>query len=310
VGRCDFATGCGDGLPELMQLATDTNGALVNLKLVAALAVTFIPAISIAGAEPAGNAEVIKLDMSGPRPAVELRIADGPSRPAIFDTGSVGTVVNLQHAEALGLAREGPLAPPFDRMGISDGFQTRLRDASIGGVRLPDESVPVIPLPLPDHVAVFSPYVFSGRFVTLDFSAAEIRLSEKNAANEPKGEAYAYSERRPNLPTVPLVIAGETIHAHLDTGSGYGLIFPMSYIGRFDLLDAAEPAGKARGHNGEWPLFRARMKGEVKVGSLTLKDPEARFTDAVPNANVGMEYLRRMKITLDPQEKRLWVEPA
>ena len=61
---------------------------------------------------------------------------------------------------------------------------------------------------------------------------------------------------------------------------------------------------------GEMPISRAKLKGRVQVGPVTLDSPDAMFTDVIPNANVGSKLLRQMVITIDPSGKRSWATVA
>jgi hypothetical protein len=248
---------------------------------------------------------VIALDTTGPRPAVTLAL-NGAEYHAIFDTGATNTVVNIERAGALGLANEGPLAPPFDRAHASTGYQTTLRGASVGGYALPTLSVPVLPSPLPDVAAIISPNAFSGSLLSLDLEEGELRIQPKGAAAIPAGESYPYGAPPFALPTIPVVIGGQRIAAHLDTGSPVALIFPMTYASQFSLAEELEQIGVARSHFGQQPIYRGQIEGVIRVGPLELSNPEVRFTDAVPNANVGTALLRRLVIVLDPDEQRLW----
>lgn len=254
------------------------------------------------------KAVVMSLDLTGPRPSVAFSINNGSPQRAIFDTGAVNTVINIEIAASLGLRNEGPLLPPFDQAHWQDGYQTTLRGAKIEGQAIPDASVPALPLPLPGFVAVISPNIFSGQLVELDFSLARLRVYQKNSRSIPRGVAYTYSAAPMSLPTIPILIGTQTLDAHLDTGSPVGIMFPMSYSKRFRLKTAMEKIGVARSHFGEQPIYRATIVGVVRVGTMILTDPEVRFTDAVPHVNVGMELLRGCKIILDPAEKRLWLK--
>lgn len=275
--------------------------------IVLGLAFAFTLSACGAPAVRAACAPPIALDLSGVRPAVTLSVGDREPLPAIFDTGAMTTIINIESAEALGLRNEGPLLPPFDRPNhASQGYQTTLTNATLSGLPLGPTSAPVLPLPLPGYVAIFSPNIFSGRLVTFDFAAAQLLVCDKGPDRTPSGPAYGYSPGPFILPTIPVAVGGQTIDAHLDTGSPMGLIFPTSYAARFQLAEPMKQVGMARTHAGERPIYSAQIIGEVRVGPLTLTDPEVRFTDIVPGVNVGMALLRQMSVTLDPEEKRLW----
>lgn len=278
------------------------------------LGVFFIGAIGACAARdaPTGHTEeaqttTIPLDLSGPRPVVQLTVNGGPQQRAVFDTGATSTIVNIDSASALGLRNEGPLLAPFDRAHAGSGYQSTLRGAVLGGRALPPLSVPVMTSPLRDAVAIFSPNTFAGELVTLDFATAELRIAPKSARTMPPGESYGYSAPPFALPTMPVHIGDQTFAAHLDTGSPVGLLLPLAYSEQVPLDGPPEQIGVARTHAGEMPIYRARILGQITVGPLLLDNPEVRFTDVVSNVNVGMALLRQLVITLDPAEQRVWV---
>jgi hypothetical protein len=252
--------------------------------------------------------QIVALDMSGPRPGVMLRIGDGPSLPAIIDTGAMATSINIERAAELGLRNEGPLDPTYAAH-FSRGYRSTLRGATLGGIALPDTPVVVLPSITPDKVAVFSPAVFAGRLVRLDLAAGEMRILENTPTNRPPGPALAYSDEEFSLPVVSLEIGDQTIYAHIDTGSPSALSFPVRDAQRFTLVAPLREVGRATGHTGtDFPVYRARISGNVRVGPLVLHEPDALFHDAVPRANVGMALLRRLVITIDPRGRQLWIE--
>ena len=159
---------------------------------------------------------------------------------------------------------------------------------------------------LPDRIAILSPNIFTGSLVTLDFAASELRVRHKPTA-APAGEAYAYGPEPMVMPRIPIRIGDETVQALLDTGSAYTLLFPLADAQRLPLAAPLVEGGRVRGHRGEFPVFTSRIEGVVQIGPLQVESPEVRFTDAVPFANVGMAYLQQMTITLDPEERRIWV---
>ena len=248
----------------------------------------------------------LELEMSGPRPALTITIADGRQFPAIFDTGAMNTSVNIDFAERLGLVNEGPLAPPYDKH--STGYQTSLKGARIGTLELPTRSVPVMPLPLPDKAAVLSPAAFSGQLVRLDLSKGTLQVCSKQALSLPAERAFAYTAKPFELPSIPLSIGDQVLQAHFDTGSPYEIILPLRFAKSIELIEPLQKAGTVRMHSGERPFYAARIKGGVRAGSITLENPKVGFSDLVPWPNVGMGLLRRLVVTIDPENKRSWIE--
>lgn len=257
-----------------------------------------------AAAHPPPSDTVIPLDLSGVRPAVEFSVGDRPPALAVFDTGSMFNLIDMERAREFGLPNEGTPRPQFARGGA---FETTIVDARIGNVRLSAIEATATPWTiLPDRLAILSPNIFAGNLVTLDFTAGELRITRK-PAHEPAGEVYAYGDPPLVMPRIPVQIGSEAISALLDTGSAYTLLFPLADAERLPLAEPLVESGMVHGHRGDYPVFTSRIAGVVRVGPLTVENPEARFTDAVPFANVGMDYLRQLTITLDPEERRLWV---
>lgn len=255
----------------------------------------------------AGCSPPIPLDLTGPRPVVTLTTAAGVEARALFDTGAMGTVVEMQQAERLGLRREGPLGQPF--VGHGDGYQSSIRGMRMGTIPLPDGPVSVLTTMLPQFAAVLSPQTFAGRLVRLDLAAATLAICPATLAHT-LGPATPYISGAFALPAIPVVVGGQTIPAHIDTGSPMELAFPMRFAETLPLTGPLVPAGRARSHDGEHPVFRGRINGSVRIGPVMLENPEVRFTDVIPMPNVGGALLRRMVITIDPAGRRSWTQAA
>ena len=256
-------------------------------------------------ATDSGSTATIPLDLSGGRPAVELSIDGLPAVLATFDTGTMYNFIDSERAEEFSLSNEGKPVRPFDQQGA---FATTIRNPRIGDLALPSFSAIASPGNiLPNRVAFIGPNIFKGSYVTLDFAAAELRISPKTDALPPIGEAFPYGAPPYAMPNLQLRIGDTLINALLDTGSAYTLLFPLSDAEKFSLAKPLTESGSVRGHNGEYKIFDSQISGVVQIGPLSIENPAIRFTDAVPFANVGTEYLKKMVITLDPEARKLWV---
>lgn len=254
-----------------------------------------------------GCSAPIPLDLSGPRPVVTMTTSTGIEARALFDTGAMGTVIEMQQAERLGLAREGPLRPPF--AGHGEGYQSSIRGMRIGSLPLPDGPVSVLTTLLPQFAGVLSPQTFAGRLVRLDLAAATLAICPAAFA-QALGEPTPYMSGAFALPAMPVTVGGRSIQAHIDTGSPMDLAFPMRFAETLPLAAPPVAAGRARSHIGEHPVFRARIDGVVRVGPVRLENPEVRFTDAIPMPNVGGALLRQLVITIDSAGRRSWTQRA
>jgi hypothetical protein len=251
----------------------------------------------------------IALDASGPRPTVAITVANGAGGTAIFDTGAIGAIVDPQFAGTFGLANEGPLRPPFDRMPGSGHYRSTLRGLRLGGILVGDVEVPVVPTPLPGIAAILSPRIFAGRLVELDLGAGRMRLCDK-AGLAALGPGTPYTEGPFALPAITVTVGDATVTAHIDSGSPIGLSFPMRFATQFPLTAPMVQRGSARGHNGVSPVYIAHISGTVRVGALTLTDPEVSFSDVMTMPNVGAPLLRQLIVTLDPDGQRSWARAA
>jgi hypothetical protein len=238
-----------------------------------------------------------------------VSIGGGAPELWVFDTGSMGSIINAERARALGLPQQGIALAGSPAGGAPiEGFITSVTDMHIGDVAMPPMQLAAFPSFLPDRGGVISPNTFSGRLLTLDFAASQLRISDKTPANRPSGEGYPYSgNARHRLPSVPVTVAGQTNAAHLDSGSPGALTFPYSMVASLPLTGTPVAAGHARFVDGVHDKYTAQINGDVQVGPLTLHNPEISLIDGLPFVNVGMGVLRRMTITLDPEDQRVWV---
>ncbi len=248
----------------------------------------------------------VPLALGGPRPALSIGLADDITATAIFDTGALATTIGLDAAPALGLERSGPLLPPYDRFGA--GYQTVLRRLRIGTIELGDVSAPVVPAMLPGYAAIVSPTIFGDRLVTIDLSHARLDVCDRGARALPSGLGDPFGGPPFGLPTIAVKAGSLSVQAHIDTGSPMALAFPMRYAAMLPLSEPLRQIGTARSHAGSAPLYAARIRGDVKIGSLTLDDPEVRFTDVLPEPNIGAPLLARLRITIDSAARRSWAE--
>jgi hypothetical protein len=246
------------------------------------------------------------LNLEHGSPLVMIAIGGGEESYAIFDTGSQGAVVHIDYARAHGLPNEGPdyVVSPLggDRI---EGFRTTIREATLSGVAVPPFRAAAVPLDLGTPVAVISPDAFTGYLVTLDFAAAELRIFARDPKAPPRGVESAYGQD--SLPAIDATIGGHTYSAHLDTGADHTLSMSLSMAAGLALAAPPRLSGRIESVGARLDVYTAQLRGDVTVGPLVLHDPEIEFVDTQhPHMNVGMGLVRRMQITLDPEQRRVW----
>ena len=286
------------------------------LKRAAAVFAGFAATVAAAAQTPAAP-DVVPLDLSGPRPIAMLTIGAGPPVRVIFDTGASGNVIDADFARSANLPEEGVAMVGTPAGGEPlRGFRTTIADGRLGNAALRGTRAVAVPMPVMQALGVkgvFGAGTFSGRLVHLDLGRGEVRVTDRTAALIPSGTAFPYlGEGMRSLPGVTVEIGGRSYDAHIDTGQPGALAFPLSMASELpldgELRASARPARLADGAPRE--SREGRIRGTVRVGSLTLENPEARFIAGLQRVNVGMAVLRGNTLVLDPAERRSWLVPA
>jgi len=281
------------------------------------LAAAALAFAATAAAQASSGVETVPLDLAGQRPIAMLSIGGGTPVPVIFDTGASGNVIDADFARSAELADEGPVMVGTPAGGVPiRGFRTTIADGRLGNATLRGVRAAALPMPAMQTLGVkgiFGPGTFSGRLVHLDLGRGEIRVTEKTEALIPSGTAFPYlGTGMRSLPGVTVEINGRTYEAHIDTGQPGALAFPATMASELpiegELRPSARPARLADGAPRE--TREGRIRGIVRVGPLTLENPEARFIEGLQRVNVGMAVLRGSTLVLDPAERRSWLVPA
>ena len=281
------------------------------------LAAAVLAFAATAGAQTPSGVETVPLDLTGQRPIAMLSIGGGAPVPVIFDTGASGNVIDLEFARSANLPDEGGAMVGTPAGGEPlRGFRTTIAEGRLGNAALRGVRAVAVPMPAMQALAVkgvFGPGTFSGRLVHLDLGRGEVRVTEKTEALIPSATPSPYlGEGMRSLPGVTVQIGGRSYEAHIDTGQPGALAFPASMAAELpidgELRPAARPARLADGTPRE--TREGRIRGTVRVGPLTLENPEARFIEGLQRVNVGMVVLRGSTLVLDPAERRSWLVPA
>jgi hypothetical protein len=141
----------------------------------------------------------------------------------------------------------------------------------------------------------------------MDLSRGSILVEPKTAATLPQGAGIPYIGRGDDaLPSVIVDFGAMRIAAELDTGNNKALILPLSLANRLSLEGPLKKIGDATSAGGSQPLFRARLKGALTIGPLTLDRPNILFIEG-GQPNVGLPVARQLVVVFDPSGKRSWL---
>jgi predicted aspartyl protease len=252
--------------------------------------------------------ETIPLYMSEKRMMVMLRVGNSQPLPVVFDTGTNGNLVSLNVADQLHLPKNGP-SPSVDGSTGKPvpGYDTFLKNASIGGLAIQDARATAFPYDVPDEAGVIGPNSFPNKLVRVEGARSRLVLLPKTVETIPHCKAFPYEADA--LPSAILEIGALKLSATLDTGNSSSILLPMEYIQKLSLDAPPVQIGYAVSAAGKQPIFSAHLKGTVKIGSVTLDQPEIRFI-AGGTPNVGLPILRQLTVVIDPTEGRDWVLSA
>ncbi len=260
------------------------------------------------GEEAVGD---LRISQSPQRVLTTLTVGGSDPVPVVFDTGTSGNIIDRKLAAKLALPDLGPSTAIDGSLGKPvPGFLTEIKRASLGHVAIEDGQANAIDYDLATEKGVFGPNSFPGKLVQMDLGNGSIRIEPKTTASIPQAPAMPYIGQGDDaLPAVMVDFGSIKVAAELDTGNNEALLFPLSLAKRLPLEDQLKEVGEAGSAAGRQPLFRARLKGVVRIGPLTIKRPNILFI-AGGQPNVGLPIARQLVVVFDPSEKRSWLIAA
>lgn len=273
-----------------------------------ALAVTLSATTPGFAQQPFGD---LHITQSSGRVLTTLKIAGGDPVSVVFDTGTSGNIIDRKLAAKLGLpnlgastAIDGSLGKPVP------GFLTEIKDATLGNLSIEPGQANAIDYDLPNEKGIFGPNSFPGKLVQMDLCRGSITVEPQTAATLPPGAAIPYIGKGDDaLPSVIVDFGTMQIAAELDTGNNEALLLPLSLAKKLSLEGPLKKVGEETSAAGRQPLFRAHLKGALKIGPLTLNRPAILFIEG-GQPNVGLPIARQLVVIFDPSEKRSWLISA
>lgn len=243
------------------------------------------------------------------RPLVMLTVGGKVPSPIIFDTGTDENIVSQTFADQYALERIG--RSPLIDLGTGKSAivpTVALPDPKLGGVPISVKTAQVLARNVPDEVGIFGPYSFSDYLVVLEGSHNRIRLVPRDAGLSLRGPAIPYDK---NLPSIPITIGDKTVKAHLDSGNSADLVLGEGMMGTVPMTGPATVVGVAISALGEKEVYGGQLTQTVRVGPITLNQPEVTFSGRGTGANVGFPVIRQLTVVLDPKLKKSWIlDPA
>jgi len=257
------------------------------------------------GQQPLGGLHIWQ---SKDRVLTTLKVAGNDPVPVVFDTGSSENILDRKLAAKLGLPNLGPSTAIDGSLGKPiAGFLTEITGAILGNLPIDDGQANAVDYDLPNEKGIFGPNCFLGKLVQMDLGIGSILVMPKTAATLPPGTGIPYIGKGDDaLPSVIVDFGDLQIAAELDTGNNAALLFPLSFTNQLSLEDTPKKVGEVGSVAGRQPLFRARLKGALKIGPLTLDRPTIMFIEG-GQPNVGLPIARQLVVVFDPSARRSWL---
>lgn len=151
--------------------------------------------------------------------------------------------------------------------------------------------------------------LFRDGLLTLDYGRGVLRI-EPGALPEADGRAVLALDPDAPVPTVEIGLGGQTVWAHIDTGSMGGIAVGQTTADA--LVFAAPPvtAGQARTVSGAFEVRQGRLAGDMTLGAQTFVRPTISIVPHFRVGNLGGDFLRGQVTTLDLAGHRVRFTPS
>ncbi len=277
----------------------------------AALPALLIVPFSAAVAEKAPpllpSAGEITLFQSTNRVMVMMQIGDDELVPMVFDTGSDGNTLDALVTKRHRLKRTGTVQEVDGTTGKTRMLpEFVVPQVTIGGLKAAGIKAVSVDYDRSDAMGVISSEIFTDSLLYLDLANDRAVLAPRATTPLPPGPATAYVQ---DIPSVQMVMPdGSTLPAHFDTGFNGELSLPVAFMDKVPLMAPAKEVGRFKAINAEGPVFGGFIRGNIKIGPVTLESPFVTFLGDL--ANIGLPVIRRVTLVIDPAANRNWILEA
>ena len=246
---------------------------------------------------------VVPLYQSARGALAVITIAGGLPTSMIFDTCAGSFSIEQSVADRLQLRVVGSEESTDGATGRTEVVplveipHLKISDVSVGTIKAQRR-----PYGEPDVIGLFSPSIFADHLVTLEFGSSRMRLSDPTS--HPDGRAHAYKD---GLPAASITVAGIAMNAFLDSGNTAEFTLPKRMMSKLSFIEAPREVGRATSVTGTQPVYRGKIRGDIRVGPLVLHNPTVGFLSDQSEANVGLPILRQLTFAIDPRRQMTWI---
>ncbi len=248
----------------------------------------------------------LPLNLTDHLPVIEARInGSGPYRFAL-DTGFGGMIqVTPAIAKKLGLPVVGEVKtgdpsgrnPKTARLFHADSVDVGA--AHIKGIVVGEFDRPG----LLEADGIIGLNIFNKLLVKLDYVGGKFTLENGSLAKD----AISYSTPH-GVPSIEIDVNGTKVNTDIDSGSPAEVSLPLAMAKSLTLVSEPVVVGRGRSSDGEFQIYSAALKGEVRVGGITLKNPQLDFLSVFPVGNLGFRFLKSTMVTFDSANQKVRFE--
>jgi Aspartyl protease len=249
----------------------------------------------------------LPLTMTDHVPVIEAKInGKGPYRFAL-DSGFGGMVeVAATLAEQLALPAIGEMraGDPSGRnpqtVRLFRAESVDVGSAHFGGVSVSDSSRGNPG----DTDGVIGLSLFQGLLVKFDYVNGRFGVRDGSL---PAEASLAYTSEH-GVPSIEIDVADVKTKVDIDSGSPADVSLPLSMAASLPLAMKPQVVGRGRTADGDFDVYGATLKGQVRVGGIVLTNPRLDFISVFPNGHLGFQFLKNLIITFDPTNRRVRFE--
>jgi predicted aspartyl protease len=277
----------------------------------------------------AGRPAVVPFEMAGRHIFIEARLA-GEKLDFVFDTGASSAVLSQATAARIGIVPErvstATGASGEMRVGFSEGNRLELGELALDDVELTLVPLEHLERGIGHEIDGILGYELLSRFVvTIDYGASRLVVHRRGSFRPGEGAVEHRFRMHLNIPdiegTIRLADGGEVSGRFLvDTGAGTSLVLNTPFVDEHRLLTRVpNPYRRVTGSltTDDTESFASRV-AELRILGHRFTDPPVHLSrsDAGVEAMdefagiLGNEILRRLEITYDYRNRRLWVSPG
>jgi predicted aspartyl protease len=257
-----------------------------------------------------GKQAAIQMSLYRNKPVVAVMI-DGKGPFQFFmDTGAGATVIDKTLADEIGLKPNGTikLGDPTSPQAV-EATKRRIGKLTIGDAEFLDFDALSMDRALLYEAGaprgVLGLPLFKELLFTIDYPNSRVVIENGKLPTANGREILQFEFSTGGIFEIPISVDGQSLVAHIDSGSPGGISFPAEQMEKLRLTNKPVEAGRGRTVAGESVIYQAKMAGDILVGSYKLEAPDVRFFGRLKQVNLGYDFLRRFAITVDQKSRSI-----